>query len=223
VARARVVLSRSLRAVQDEDGADFELQAAIQTFRELGAKVDLEAAELELRDVEERRSGPQALRKTFMFTDIVGSTRLAEALGDAAWERLLRWHDDMLRKQVASGGGQIVNSTGDGFFAAFDGARQAIDTAISIQRALLEHRASSGFAPAVRIGIHSAEANRRGDDYSGIGVHIAARVGALAEGGEVLATQEALTEAGVAEVTNQRTTEVRGSSAPVSVAAVDWA
>ena len=131
-----------------------------------------------------------------MFTDIVGSTNLAEALGDQAWERLLRWHDDMLRSQVASGGGEIVNSTGDGFFAAFESARAAIDCAIAIQRALVEHRASTGFALSVRIGLHTAEANRRGDDYSGKGVHVAARVAALAEGGEILATAETLAEAG---------------------------
>jgi class 3 adenylate cyclase len=223
VARARAVLSRALRGAQDEDGADLELQAALQTFRELGARVDLEAAERELHDVEERRSGPQALRKTFMFTDIVGSTRLAEALGDAAWERLLRWHDDKLRSLVAGGGGEIVNSTGDGFFAAFDNARQAIDTATSIQRALLEHRASTGFALSVRIGLHSTEANRRGSDYSGIGVHIAARVGALAEGGEILATQDVLAEAGSTRTSGERSVPVRGVSAPVSIAAVDWA
>lgn len=222
VARARAVLSRALRAVQDDDGADLELQAALQTFRDLGAREDLDAAERELRDVEERRTGPQALRKTFMFTDIVGSTRLAEALGDAAWERLLRWHDDMLRGLVARGGGEIVNSTGDGFFAAFDGARGAIDTAISIQRALLDHRASTGFALSVRIGLHSAEANRRGNDYSGVGVHIAARVGALAEGGEILATQDALAEAGVTRTSGERSALVRGLTEPVSIAAVDW-
>lgn len=104
VARAQVVLSRALRGVQDEDGADLELQAAIDEFRRLGARVDLEAAEREIRASEDRRTGPLTIRKTFMFTDIVGSTRLAEALGDQAWERLLRWHDDMLRNLVASGG-----------------------------------------------------------------------------------------------------------------------
>ncbi len=96
-----------------------------------------------------------SVRKTFMFTDIVGSTNLAEALGDQAWERLLRWHDDMLRKLVASGGGEIVNSTGDGFFVAFDSARSGVDCARSIQRALVDHRDSSGFALSVRIGLHT--------------------------------------------------------------------
>ena len=129
VARARAVLSRALRAVGNEDDAELELRAALDEFRRLGARVDVEAAERELRDAEDRRSGPLSATKTFMFTDIVGSTNLAEALGDKAWERLLRWHDDMLRKLVASGGGEIVNSTGDGFFVAFDSARSGVDCA----------------------------------------------------------------------------------------------
>ena len=158
-----------------------------------------------------------------MFTDIVGSTNLAEAIGDQAWERLLRWHDDMLRSQVASGGGEIVNSTGDGFFATFDTAKAGVDCAISIQRALLEHGTNSGFAPAVRIGLHTADANQRGTDYSGLGVHVAARVGALAVGGEILATAETLAEAGDVPASDSRSTPVKGVAAPVSVAAIAWA
>ena len=110
VARARVVLSHALRVGADEDDADLELQAAIDEFQRLGARIDVEAVEREQRDAEDRRSGPLTARKTFMFTDIVGSTNLAEALGDQAWERLLRWHDDMLRSQVSHGGGEVVNS-----------------------------------------------------------------------------------------------------------------
>jgi class 3 adenylate cyclase len=222
VARVQVVLSRALRRLEDEDDADLELRAAIDEFRRLGARVDLEGAERELRESEDRRTGPLTIRKTFMFTDIVGSTRLAEALGDQAWERLLRWHDDMLRNLVASGGGEIVNSTGDGFFAAFDTARQAVDTAVSIQRALQDQRTSAGFATPVRIGLHSAEANRRGTDYSGMGVHVAARVGALAVGGEILATQETLAEAGDVHTEGERTMPVKGVSAPVNLASITW-
>ncbi len=222
VARARAVLSRALRAAQDEDDADLELQAALDEFRRLGARIDIEAAERELRDAEDRRSGPLTTRKTFMFTDIVGSTTLAEALGDQAWERLLRWHDDMLRSQVAGGGGEIVNSTGDGFFVAFDSARRGVDCATSIQRALVDHRASTGFALSVRIGLHTAEANRRGTDYSGIGVHLAARVAALAGAGEILATADTLAEAGDVRTVEARTATVKGVTAPVSLATIAW-
>jgi class 3 adenylate cyclase len=160
---------------------------------------------------------------TFMFTDIVGSTNLAETLGDESWERLLGWHDDTLRRLVERGGGQIVKSTGDGVFAAFETARGGIDGAIEIQRAVRDHRASSGFALAVRIGLHAAEATRRGTDYSGIGVHVAARIGSLAGGDEILASAETLAEAGDVPSSEPRTVLVRGVSTEVTVAAIRWA
>lgn len=222
IARARAALSLALRAIEDEDDADLELRAALDEFRRLGARVDAEAAERDLRGAEDRRTGPVSTRKTFMFTDIVGSTNLAEALGDQAWERLLRWHDDVLRKLVAGGGGEIVNSTGDGFFAAFESARSGVDCAISIQRALLDQRTSTGFALPVRIGLHTAEANRRGTDYSGKGVHVAARVAALAGGGEILATAETLAEAGDVSASERRSAPVKGVTGSVSVATISW-
>ncbi|OGO51853.1 MAG: hypothetical protein A2Z32_09470 [Chloroflexi bacterium RBG_16_69_14] len=222
VARSRAVLSRALGALEDEGDAELELQAALDEFRRLGARIDVEAAERELLDAAERLSGPSTARKTFMFTDIVGSTNLAEALGDQDWERLLRWHDDTLRGLVANGGGEIVNSTGDGFFVAFDSARRAVDCAVSIQSALRDHRAGTGFAPPVRIGLHTAEANRRGADYSGKGVHVAARVAALAGGGEILATDETLAEAGDVAVSGARTAQVKGVSEAVRLAAISW-
>ena len=222
VARVRAVLSRALRAVQNEDEADLELQAALDAYRRLGARNDVEAAERELRDVEDRRSGPQTARKTFMFTDIVGSTNLAEALGDQAWERLLRWHDDTLRRLVVDGGGEIVNSTGDGFFAAFDTGRSGVYCAISIQRALRDHRANTGFALSVRVGLHTAEANRRGSDYSGKGVHLAARVAALARGEEILASAATIADAGDIMTSEERMAPVKGVAEPVSVASITW-
>jgi class 3 adenylate cyclase len=223
LARSRAVLSRALRALEDDEDADLELEAAIDEFRRLGARIDVGAAERELRDAAERLSGPMTAHMTFMFTDIVGSTNLAEALGDLDWERLLRWHDDTLRGLVASGGGEIVNSTGDGFFVAFDSARRAVDCAVSIQRSLRDHRAGTGFAPPVRIGLHTAEANRRGTDYSGKGVHVAARVAALAGGGEILATDETLAEAGDVAVSGARSAQVKGVSVAVNVASIAWA
>ncbi|MEO8571417.1 MAG: adenylate/guanylate cyclase domain-containing protein [Chloroflexota bacterium] len=222
VARARFILSHALRALADVEGADLELQAALGEFRRLGARIDVEAAERELRDAEERRSGPATARKTFMFTDIVGSTNLAEALGDLAWEGLLRWHDDRLRGLVTDGGGEIVNSTGDGFFVVFDSARRAVECAVAIQRALLDQRATAGFSLSVRIGLHTAEANRRGADFSGKGVHVAARVAALAGGGEILATAESIAEAGNVATAEARRASVKGIAEPVSIASVAW-
>jgi class 3 adenylate cyclase len=222
VARARAILSHALRSVDDSDGADLELEAALASFTQLGAQGDVEAAERERRDLADRRSGPATATKTFMFTDIVGSTSLAEALGDQAWEAVLRKHDDMLRGRVAAAGGEVVNSTGDGFFVAFDEARTAIDCAIGIQQELRDLRAKVGFACPVRIGLHSAEANRRGTDYSGMGVHVAARVAALAGGGEILATAETIAAAGKVATSEPRNVTVKGVSAPVTFAAISW-
>jgi len=220
VAKARGFLARALRATGDGDSAEFELKAARDEFERLGAKPDQAAAEGQLRDAAERRALPVQARKTFMFTDIVGSTNLAGLLGDEQWERLLRWHDDKLRDLVAKNGGEIVNSTGDGFFVAFDSARPAIECARSIQRALAEHREASGFAISVRIGLHAAEANRRGADYSGMGVHLASRVASLAGGGEILATSETLSEAGEEATSGAREATLKGVTAPVAIAAV---
>jgi len=222
VAQARELLATALQVTGDDDGADLELRAALDEFRRLGAAVAAAAAERELRVATERRSGPAQVRRTFMFTDIVGSTVLAEALGDTAWERLLRWHDDMLRAVIAAHAGEVVNSTGDGFFVAFEASRPAVECAVAIQQSLRDHREQTGFALGVRIGLHAAEASRRGDDYSGVGVHVAARVSALAGGGEILATGEVFDEAADVARTDEREVTVKGVSRPVRVALLDW-
>ncbi len=222
VARGRALLASALRAMRDEDAADLELGVARDEFVRLGARLDAEEAERALQAAAERRASPAQIRKTFLFTDIVGSTNLAELLGNESWERLLRWHDEALRTLFARSGGEVVNSTGDGFFVAFDAARRGIDCAIAVQRALEEHRRTSGFAPSVRMGLHAAEANRRGDDYSGMGVHVAARVAALAGGGEVVVTGETLAEAGDIPVSDRREALLKGVADPVSVASLVW-
>jgi class 3 adenylate cyclase/predicted negative regulator of RcsB-dependent stress response len=222
IARVRVALARALRSAGDDEDADLELRAALDEFTRLGAKPDRDATERELRQGAQKRDKPAQVHRTFLFSDIVGSTKLAEAIGDDAWDRLLRWHDDMLTACFARNGGTIVNSTGDGFFVAFEAASGAFACAIEIQRRLAEHRAGTGFAPPVRIGLHTADATVRGSDYSGVGVHIAARLGALAEGGEILASREALDEAGSVPASEPRDVTVRGVSTPITVADVDW-
>jgi class 3 adenylate cyclase len=125
-----------------------------------------------------------------MFTDIVRSTQLIEAIGDEAWADLLRWHDQTLRALFATHGGEEVDHAGDGFFVAFAAAGPAIECGVAIQRTLLDHRRKQGFAPQVRVGLHSTPAQRQGAAYRGKGVHAAARVAALAEAGEILASRD---------------------------------
>src|SRR5438132_10716689 len=126
--------------------------------------------------------------RTFMFTDIVKSTALVEAMGDEAWNEVLRWHDQTLRGLIARHAGEEINHSGDGVFASFAQPERAIECAVQIQRTLADHRRTHGFAPQVRIGVHQAAATRVGLDYREKGVHEAARIAAEAQGGEVLAS-----------------------------------
>jgi class 3 adenylate cyclase len=163
------------------------------------------------------------VERVFMFTDIVDSTRLAETLGDQAWDGVIRAHDKVLRAAVAEQGGEEVKATGDGFFLAFADTDRAINAAVAIQRRLAEQRRAHGFAVAVRIGIHGAEVNRVGLDYTGSGVNQAARVGAAADGGEILVS--AATFAGARHAFGEvarRTVKLKGLSAPVEVVSIDW-
>jgi class 3 adenylate cyclase len=219
---SRWLLSKSLRALHDIDEADLELEVALNGLTKLGAKRDVEAIRGEMQAAADRRQGPASIHKTFMFTDIVGSTNLAEMLGDQAWDQLLRWHDEALRSEFSRQGGEVANSTGDGFFVAFDSATKAIECAINIQQRLRDHRISTGFAPMVRIGLHTAEANQVGSDYSGVGVHIAARVSALAGGEEIVASAETIAEAGNVSVGEEREATLKGVAKPVAVVSIIW-
>ncbi len=223
IARGRVVLASALVATEHGDEARLELDAAKAEFERLGAARDATSVAEAIKAATARETGPAKTRKAFMFTDIVGSTNLAEAMGDEAWEHLLRWHDETLESLFARRGGELVSRTGDGFFVAFDIPKQAIDTAVAIQRELAEHRTTHGFAPAVRIGIHTAEANRRGSDYSGMGVHVAARIAALAEGGEILASADTAKEAAGSHVGSApRPVALKGVSGEIDVVSISW-
>jgi class 3 adenylate cyclase len=93
----------------------------------------------------------------------------------------------------------------------------------SIQAALAEHRKATAQPLTVRIGLHAAEATQRGADYSGIGVHVAARIAALGAGGEIVASADTLEAAGRPALDGDvRLTTIRGVSAPVRVATVAW-
>ena len=158
---------------------------------------------------------------TFMFTDIVKSTNLIEAIGDDAWESVLRWHNDTLRALFNAHRGEEIDNPGDGFFVSFESPEAALACAVAIQRKLAEHRQTAGFAPQVRIGVHAAAASRVGATLAGKGVHEAARISAQAEGGEIIASVE--TTAGTAySVSQPRTLTLKGISEPVDTVLVDW-
>jgi class 3 adenylate cyclase len=120
---------------------------------------------------------------TVLFTDIVGSTERASALGDRDWRELLDRHDAIVREQLVAFKGREVSTTGDGFFATFDGPARAIDCA----KAIISNATAVGLE--VRTGVHTGECEVRDDNYAGIAVHIGARVSALAGAGETLTTR----------------------------------
>jgi class 3 adenylate cyclase len=169
------------------------------------------------------RAGPERrVLKTFMFTDIVKSTNLAEAMGDDAWLELLRWHDETLRATFAAHQGEEVTTTGDGFFVSFDSPDAALACAVAIQRRLADHRRQHGFAPQVRIGLHASEAAQVERDFRGRGVHEAARIAALADGGEIVASRATVGEGSQYPVSETRVVTLKGLSEPVEIVSVDW-
>ncbi len=117
---------------------------------------------------------------TVLFTDIVGSTERASALGDRGWHDLLDRHDRLIRNEIERFRGREIKTLGDGFLAAFDGPGRAVRCA----RAITEEARRIGVE--VRCGLHSGECEVRDDDLAGIAVHIGARIGGLAQPGEVL-------------------------------------
>jgi len=139
-----------------------------------------------LSEVEEFLTGarpveePDRMLATVLFTDIVGSTERAAALGDRRWRDLLDSHDKAVRRELTRYRGREVKRTGDGFLATFDGPARAIRCGVAISRAV------KALGIEVRAGLHTGEIEVRGEDVGGIAVHLAARVMAAAKASEVL-------------------------------------
>ena len=148
-----------------------------------GADVDEYLDHIEEFLTGRRTSTPERVLATVLFSDIVGSTERAAALGDRAWRALLDSHDAIVRAELTRYGGTEVNTTGDGFVAAFESPTSAVRCG----RAIVNGAATAQVP--VRVGIHTGECERRGGDLAGVAVHIAARVGALAAPGEVLVSR----------------------------------
>jgi class 3 adenylate cyclase len=217
---ARTELARARLELGQREAAENDAEAALAVFERIGARFEAARAQ---RLLDAFRGGSTRTRVTMLFTDIVGSTKLVEALGDGPWEALLAWHDRALRGCIAESSGTEIKHEGDGLFAAFDEPDAALGCACEIQRRLHRHQAEQGYAPSVRIGVHADEVNDRGDDLTGRGVHIAARVMDAAGGGEVLATATTL-RAASREYTagDERPLEAKGVAEPLAVVSVDW-
>jgi class 3 adenylate cyclase len=147
---------------------------------------DLDTIADEIEDfVTGRRIGPEATRivVTVMFTDVVGSTALADTLGDSAWSDLLRAHDSRVRAELHRFGGREIDTAGDGFFASFASPTAAIRCAQAVRASVHQ------IGVEVRIGLHTGECEVDGEKLRGVTVHIGSRVAGMARAGDVLASQ----------------------------------
>jgi class 3 adenylate cyclase len=163
---------------------------------------------------------------TILFSDIESSTEMTERLGDQRWMELLGEHNAIVREQVAAHDGFEVKSQGDGFMLAFQSARRALQCAAEIQRAFARRNESSEEPIRVRMGLHTGEAIKDGDDFFGKHVNLAARIAGQAEGGEILASsllKELTASAGDIAFSEGREVELKGLTGSHHVFLVAWA
>jgi class 3 adenylate cyclase len=166
---------RAVDALYESDSVK-DLEEAVARLRGMGATGSLARFEARLGEL---RSQVRRVM-TVLFTDIVGSTGLAGRLGDAEWRKVLDRHDATAARVVTGHDGRVVKGTGDGVMATFDSPSQAIAAA----RRLVADLDAEG--TTIRAGLHTGEVVTRADDIGGIAVHVAARIGAQADAGQVL-------------------------------------
>jgi class 3 adenylate cyclase len=162
---------------------------------------------------------------TLLFSDIEGSTAKTEELGDQRWMEVLREHNAIVREHLAAHDGFEVKSEGDGFMLAFQSARKALQCAIETQKAFAKRDESSDQPISVRMGLHTGEMIKEGDDFFGKHVNLAARIAAQAAGGEILVSallKELTASGGDIEFGDSREVQLKGLSGAQNVFAVNW-
>ena len=154
---------------------------------------------------------------TIMFSDIEGFTSITERLGDRRAVAVLHEHNDIIRQGIARSGGHEIKSQGDGFMVAFSGASHALECAVGIQSAFADRNRSQPDLPLkIRLGLHSGEAIRDGNDFLGGAVILAARITQEAKGGEILVSsvlKELCDLSGEFQFGNGRDVNLKGLSA----------
>jgi len=126
---------------------------------------------------------------TFVFTDIEGSTRLLQELGDEVYGRVSGDHRRIVRETFGARGGTEIDAQGDAFFFSFPRARDGVAAAVDAQRALRDHEWPDGREVSVRIGIHTGEPHVGEEGYLGLDVVRAARISAAGHGGQILISE----------------------------------
>ncbi|TAL43083.1 MAG: DUF4242 domain-containing protein [Chitinophagaceae bacterium] len=163
--------------------------------------------------------------RTFLFTDIVGSTDLTQLVGDAKAITIIRKHNEIVRDNLISNSGKEVKHTGDGIMACFVSAFKAVNCAREIQKNLKAFRDNNPDYPLhVRIGLNTGEPVTEGDDFFGVAVQMAARICNKAESNQVLVSNivKELCMGKTINFIDLGQTELKGFSSPVSVFEVDW-
>lgn len=195
-------------------------------FDPRATSIDLVAAAIDRDRPDLARLGGDSGTITIVFSDIESSTQLAVAHGDSEWFEVLTEHDRLVRREVADHGGTVVKHQGDGFMLTFPSARRAVGCMIAIQRALAAWaEREPDRAVRVRMGAHTGEAIDEGGDLFGRHVIHAARVGNLAEGGEILVSsmvRDLVAPRGDVELGPPRPVELKGLDGDHRVHAVVW-
>jgi class 3 adenylate cyclase len=162
---------------------------------------------------------------SLMVTDIVGSTRMAERLGDQRWLQVLQAHNEIVRRQVDLHGGTEVKQNGDGFLLTFPSSRSAVLAGLAVRDEVGRYGAANPDSSLqLRIGIHAGEVARDGHDVFGVNVSTADRLSAAAEPGEVLVSGVVADLAGSSSdlcFDPGRDLEINGRSQPIRVHRVD--
>lgn len=217
---------RSPRAAQAAQAAGYAVRTVVETatrLREHGFRGTIVSSvddfidwAMEDREQIVRVAAPDGT-VTILFSDIENSTALNTEIGDAAWVRLLNAHDDLLSSVIEKFRGHIVKSQGDGYMVVFSTPDLATDAALEIQRALSvkrqRNRRLRRTPIRVRIGLHTGRVIEKQGDYFGRNVALAARIAALADGGETLVSSEivdALTDEARFGFTEVDTVELKG-------------
>jgi class 3 adenylate cyclase len=160
---------------------------------------------------------------TIVFSDIESSTERATAMGDAAWMKVLNEHNAIIARHVKSWEGTVVKNQGDGFMLTFGGARRALRAMIAVQQEL--NSSSVADAVRIRVGVHTGEVISEDGDIFGKHVMIAARVGGVATGGEILVSslvREIASARGDLHFGDGRTVELKGIGGEHTVYPVEW-
>ncbi len=208
-----------------EDAMRLKLRFQGITSTDLSTSIDTVARVVQREQPDLRSHAAPDGTVTIMFSDIEGSTVLTERLGDKGWMAVLKEHNAIVREQVKAHGGFEVKSEGDGFMVAFQSAAKALECASAVQKALAERNKSADQPVMVRMGLHTGETIKEGEDFFGKNVILAARIAAQAKGGEILVSGllKALVESG-GDVTwgEARTVELKGLSGAHEIWPVGW-